>query len=57
MSERYTEKPLQLQWSSPPHTHTLHFPVHLLHHKMGHTVFAVQLIHVISNLNESGEQL
>lgn len=31
--------------------------VQLLHHKMGHPVFALQLIHVISNLNGSGEQL
>lgn len=30
------------------------FSVQLLSHKMGHPVFALQLIHVISNLNESG---
>lgn len=30
------------------------FSVQLLHHKMGHPVFALQLIHVISNLNGGG---
>lgn len=35
----------------------LHFSVQLLHHKMGHPDFTLQLIHVISNLNGSGQQL